>query len=124
MEPTRLFVYGTLRRGSHNKFARLLHSRAEFAGDARLRGCLYRFGWFPGAVSSCNDGEWIHGELYTMEDPRWILEALDNYEGPSFERVQIEVQRDSGPAVEAWVYLYRGPITAAARIRSGDWLRG
>jgi len=88
-----------------------------------MRGRLYRCGWYPGLVPSPIDGEWVHGELYTLEDPRWILEALDSYEGSSFERVKVEVQREPGTPVLAWVYVYREPVTEAARIRSGDWLR-
>jgi len=121
-DPFCLFVYGTLRRGSRNKFARLLHAQARFAGNARMRGRLYRLESYPGAVSSNIAGEWVHGELYSMEDPRWTLAALDNYEGPSFERVKLEVERDSGDRVDAWVYLYRG-TPPGPRIPSGDWLR-
>jgi gamma-glutamylcyclotransferase (GGCT)/AIG2-like uncharacterized protein YtfP len=122
MEPSYLFVYGTLRRGSKNKFARMLHSQAEFAGNARMPGRLYKLASYPGAVSSHTDGEWVRGEVYSMPDSRWILSALDNYEGPDFERVKLGVQLDSGERVQAWVYLYLGR-PSAARIRSGDWLR-
>ena len=122
MEPTHLFVYGTLRRGSKNKFARLLHSQAQFAGNARMPGRLYLLGSYPGAVSSHADGEWVLGELYLIHDPRWTLPALDSYEGPEqFERVKLDVQLDSGARVEAWVYLYRG-TPSGARIPSGDWM--
>jgi gamma-glutamylcyclotransferase (GGCT)/AIG2-like uncharacterized protein YtfP len=120
--PTHLFVYGTLRRGSKNKFARLLHAHAQFAGNARMPGRLYRLGSYPGAVSSNQAGEWVRGELYSVEDPRWILSALDGYEGPQYERVQLEVELDSGGRIEAWVYLFRG-MPRGARIPSGDWLR-
>jgi gamma-glutamylcyclotransferase (GGCT)/AIG2-like uncharacterized protein YtfP len=119
---THLFVYGTLRRGSKNKFARLLHAQAEFVGNARMRGRLYRLGCYPGAVSTNQVGEWIRGELYNVEDPRWILSALDGYEGPQYERVKLEVQLDSGGQIEAWVYLFRGK-PHGTRIPSGDWLR-
>jgi gamma-glutamylcyclotransferase (GGCT)/AIG2-like uncharacterized protein YtfP len=122
MAPSHLFVYGTLRRGSQNKFARLLHAQAEFVANARMRGRLYRLGSYPGAVSCNHVGEWIRGELYCLQNPRWILPALDVYEGPNFERVNLEVQLDSGRRIEAWVYLYRdAPLSP--RIPSGDWMR-
>ena len=123
MQASCLFVYGTLRRGSQNKFARLLHSQAQFVGNGRVPGRLYRLAAYPGALSSNTEGEWIRGEVYAMEDPRWILPALDDYEGPKFERVKLEAELDSGVRVSAWVYLYRGAPPAAARIPSGDWLR-
>jgi len=120
---TYLFAYGTLRRCSKNKFARVLHAHAEFAGNARMPGRLYWPGSYPGAVSSHADGEWVRGELYLIYDPRWTLPALDSYEGPEqFERVKLDVQLDLGRRIEAWVYLYRG-APRGARIPSGDWLR-
>lgn len=130
MEPCHLFVYGTLRRGSKNKFARLLHAHAQFAGNARIPGQLYRLGSYPGAVSSrrigdqTSDqiGEWIRGELYCLQDPRWVLRALDGYEGAKFRRVKLAARLDSGRTIEAWVYLYRG-TPPGPRIPSGDWLR-
>jgi len=119
---THLFVYGTLRRGSKNKFARLLHAHAQFAGNARLCGRLYRLSSYPGAISSNQAGEWVRGELYCLQDPRWVLPALDGYEGSQFERVNLDVHLDSGHQLEAWVYLYRG-TPPGPRIPSGDWLR-
>src|ERR1700693_369060 len=93
---THLFVYGTLRRGSKNKFARLLHAHAQFAGNARICGRLYRLGSYPGAISSNQAGEWVRGEVYSLQDPCWILSSLDGYEGPQFERAKLEVRLDSG----------------------------
>lgn len=87
-----------------------------------MRGRLFRLGSYPGAVASQIDGEWVRGELYRMDDPRWILAALDHYEGRDFERVNTQAQLDSGKQLEAWVYLYRG-TPSGARIVSGDWLR-
>ena len=122
MEPCHLFVYGTLRHGSKNKFARLLHAHAQFAGNARISGRLYQLGSYPGAVSSCQTGEWVRGELYCLQDPSWVLPALDIYEGPDFRRVKLKAQLDLGGRIEAWVYLCRG-TRGRARIPSGDWLR-
>ena len=117
-----LFVYGTLRRNSKNKFATLLHSRAQLAGNARMPGRLYRLGRYPGAVATGVDGEWIRGELYRIDDRQWLLPALDRYEGSQFRRANMAVRMDAGDQVLAWVYLYRG-TPAGALIRSGDWLR-
>lgn len=101
----------------------MLHAQAQFIGDARIAGRLYRLGSYPGAVASQIDGEWVRGEVYSMENPRWILPALDHYEGPNFERVSVETQLDSGERIEAWIYVYRG-TPSGERIRSGDWFRG
>jgi len=88
-----------------------------------MRGRLFSLGSYPGVVSSSREGEWVRGELYSIHDPRWILPALDSYEGPEqFERVRVDVLLDSGDHVPAWVYVYRG-AQGGKWIRSGDWLR-
>ena len=42
MTSDHLFVYGTLMRGFDHPMARLLSRNAEFLGEARCRGRLYR----------------------------------------------------------------------------------
>jgi gamma-glutamylcyclotransferase (GGCT)/AIG2-like uncharacterized protein YtfP len=100
----RLFVYGTLRRGSPNKYADLLQANAQFLGNARMRGRLLQFANYPGAVLSDQPGEWVPGELYELQNPS-ILSILDKYEGSEFKRVQTTVSLDDGPALETWAYL-------------------
>ena len=122
MEPFHLFVYGTLRRGSKNKFARLLQAHAQFAGNARIIRPPLRLGSYPGAVSSNHAWRMDTRRTLQVKDPRWILLALDGYEGTQFQRVKLEVQLDSGGRIEAWVYFFAARHRVA-RIPSGDWLR-
>ncbi len=122
MSPAYLFVYGTLRRGSRNRFARLLESQARFVGNARVAGRLYSFGKYPGAIRSDLAGERVRGEVFLLKAPARILQALDEYEGPKYERVAVPVELASGKHIEAWVYFYRSkPVTG--RIPSGKWPR-
>ena len=107
MERGNLFVYGTLRRGSKNKYARLLHAHARFLGDARMRGRLYQLDHYSGAVLSDQPDDWVDGEVFQLEEPS-ILATLDEYEGAEFERAIIQVHLDSGEELEAWVYLFIG----------------
>lgn len=104
MDHPRLFVYGTLRRGSPNQYADLLQANAQFLGNARLRGRLHQFAGYPGAVPSDQPDEWVPGELYQLQNLS-ILSTLDEYEGPEFERIQTTVSLDNGQALETWVYL-------------------
>lgn len=106
--PSHLFVYGTLRRGSNNKFSRFLAGHAQFLGHARMRGHLYRIGSYAGAVISGQPAGWVHGEVYRLADPAKILPPLDGYEGAEFERAIAPVRLDDGRSLEAWVYLLRG----------------
>src|SRR5713226_7977498 len=94
-EPRNLFVYGTLRRGAQNEFARLLREQADLIGAGRVRGTLYDLDDYPGLVVPANTQRWVRGEVYRMKD-RKLLAALDEYEGDEFERVTLDAMLDSG----------------------------
>ena len=105
-----LFVYGTLRSGFDNQYARLLRSQAELLGPATVMGSVFRIAHYPGYRPEPRGV--VHGELYRLSDPTATLRVLDEYEGPEYERVAIEV---------GWIYQYRVQPPAAARIESGDF---
>lgn len=117
-----LFVYGTLRRGSRNRFARLLESRACFVGNARTQGRLYDCGRYPGMTPSDAAGDRVRGEVFRLAESASLLAKLDAYEGPLFARVPQRVYLSSGMRL-AWVYLYRGTLPDGGRIISGEWRR-
>jgi gamma-glutamylcyclotransferase (GGCT)/AIG2-like uncharacterized protein YtfP len=122
VSPAYLFVYGTLRRGSPNRFARLLESQARFAGSGRMLGRLYDLGNHPGAVSSKAQGEWVRGDVFLLKRPTTTLPILDRYEGSEYERRMVPVHLASEKHIEAQVYfLKREP--AGGRIQSGEWKR-
>lgn len=114
-------MYGTLRRGSNNRFALLLSERALFLGAGRVPGRLYDFGPYPGAVPSDQPDEWLHGEIHRLEDSR-VLPSLDEYEGSEFERAVASVQIEGTGTIDCWIYWYVGD-SAGPLIESGDWLR-
>ena len=111
-----LFVYGTLRKGSKNKFARLLADQSDYVGPARVSGRLYDFGRYPGARPAGQSDHWITGEVFRLRAPAEALAILDEYEGPEYERATVTAGER-----ECWIYWYVG--RAAGRlITSGDWL--
>lgn len=120
----RLFVYGTLRRGEANEFARYLHAHATHAGRARLRARLYAFGWFPGAVLSGDPADVVHGDLFALrpETAGEVIARLDEYEGFAFERREVEVETGPGERARCWTYLFTGAAAEGEPIASGDWL--
>ena len=122
MSPAYLFVYGTLRRGSRNRLARLLESRARFVGNARMQGRLYNCGLYPGVTPSDAGSDLVRGEVFRLTEPAALLAKLDAYEGPLFGRVPHAVYLSSGMRI-AWVYLYRGILPEGRRIISGEWGR-
>ena len=103
-----LFVYGTLRSGFDNPYARLLRERSVFVGNATVRGTTRDLGRYPGFTPGA-EGE-VKGELYRLETPVATLAALDNYEGEEYERVTIDCRFEGGAHLEnqpAWIYKVR-----------------
>lgn len=109
-EPEYLFVYGTLRRGMKNEFARRLAANSEFLGEARIAARLYDIGPYRAAVLSSEAGDWVRGEVFQLNDPDEMFAILDQYEGSDFERLKVQVLLDSGAGEQAWVYLYTGRL--------------
>lgn len=102
---TRVFVYGTLKRGGEN------HgwiSPQRFIAPARTRP-LYRMfdlGGYPGMIRS-SDGLAIEGEVWEVdEDGLARLDVLEDIAGGEYERVRVELDGDfAGLAVEGYLYL-------------------
>jgi gamma-glutamylcyclotransferase (GGCT)/AIG2-like uncharacterized protein YtfP len=112
-----LFVYGTLRRGSENEFARKLAEHGHFVGAARVPARLYDFGQYPGARPA-NDS--VVGEIFHIDGS--LLAALDEYEGSDFERAIVSANLDDGRIIDCWIYWYVGGAPGR-HIPSGDWSR-
>lgn len=113
-----LFVYGTLRRGCGNDWARLLERTSEFLGHGRIRGTLYRVAHYPGLKEEDSNSR-VCGELWRV--PEDVLARLDEYEGEEYDRVERLIETESGP-VRAWVYLFLPSAEGKEPIASGDWL--
>ena len=124
---TYLFVYGTLRRGVANRFARRLSRCALYVGRGRVRGRLYRIGHYPGLVISGSGDDWVVGDVYSVEHQGPVFRMLDAYEGVTapgeFRRVSVLVVLESGERVQAWVYAYTRRPVGLPRIVSGDFVR-
>jgi gamma-glutamylcyclotransferase (GGCT)/AIG2-like uncharacterized protein YtfP len=107
MRHANIFVYGTLRRGSKIKIARLFHANSEFLGTGRMQGRLTRSHPHRGVVQSNNPGDWISGEVFQLNDPAKLVPILDEYEGSEYKRTSVSVQLDSGKRLRAWMYLLK-----------------
>jgi gamma-glutamylcyclotransferase (GGCT)/AIG2-like uncharacterized protein YtfP len=129
-----LFVYGTLMRGFDHPMARLLSRNADFLGDARCRGRLYRMKhhrikYYPGLVLSDDPADVVFGELFRLREPGQLLRELDAYEGcgEGFAEPTQYIRRMlpvalNGATAEAWTYLYNWPVAHLPRIASGRFL--
>jgi gamma-glutamylcyclotransferase (GGCT)/AIG2-like uncharacterized protein YtfP len=107
MVPAYLFVYGTLRRGSKIRIARLFHAKSEFLGTGRMQVRLARSHPHRGVVQSKKPVEWIKGEVFRLNDAAKLLPILDEYEGQQYKRTSVPVQLDSGKRLRAWMYLVK-----------------
>ena len=125
----RLFVYGTLMRGFDHPMAQLLSRSADFIGEARCQGRLYRVKHYPALVLSDDPADVVFGELYRLRAPSELLREFDMYEacGEGFAepteyiRQMLPVRLDDAQA-EAWTYIYNWPVAQLSRIASGRFL--
>jgi gamma-glutamylcyclotransferase (GGCT)/AIG2-like uncharacterized protein YtfP len=121
-----LFVYGTLLSGAPEPAVnRMLHGHCEDVGAASVGGRLYRLGWYPGLVPDPNAQNRVTGRLLRILAPDRCWPVLDAYEGyrpqapgrSEFVRTRIKVRREpGGETIEAWTYVYNGPLRRAQRI--------
>lgn len=122
MTPTRLFVYGSLRRNATGAHHPLLGA-ARLLGAATVEGALYRVAWYPGLVLEAGGGE-VRGELYELPSAGAgaMLAALDDYEGAGFGRRHTQARLDAtGESLDTWMYAYLGDTPTLERIPSGDY---
>jgi gamma-glutamylcyclotransferase (GGCT)/AIG2-like uncharacterized protein YtfP len=117
-----LFVYGTLKSGFRNRYARRLRREARLLGPARMPGRLYRICWYPGMRPPRDPEDFVNGELYKLRQPLKTLAVLDAYEGPHHYRRELRrATSENGQAFPAWVYLYRQRRPEDCYIVSGEW---
>jgi len=121
-----LFVYGTLLRRSRHPMAKLLSEQARFVGEAKVRGCLYDLGRYPGITESSADSDWVYGDVYELTCGETLaqLDAYEELESPRpsyFDRQLGEATLDDGSTVAVWVYWYRGELGNATRSPSGRY---
>jgi gamma-glutamylcyclotransferase (GGCT)/AIG2-like uncharacterized protein YtfP len=89
---------------------------------------LFDLGIYPAAVPASDARVW--GEVYRMDHPTIVLQALDALEGcraeepesSLYNRDLTRVTLEDGHVVDAWAYFYNAPLGRAERIHSGDYL--
>ncbi len=102
---TRIFVYGTLKRGCKNHH----HLAGQtYVGEARtVPGFrLHHLGSYPGIVTDPADLEGVTGELWDVDADALI--HLDDFEGVAegqYRRVPVPIATPTG-SVQADTYLY------------------
>ena len=115
-----LFVYGTLKSGFRNRFARRLRREARLLGRAHMPGRLYRIRWYPGMRPPRESKDLITGELYKLRQPTKTLKALDEWE-QNYRRERQRATLETGQVLRAWVYTYRERRPEYCLVASGEW---
>jgi gamma-glutamylcyclotransferase (GGCT)/AIG2-like uncharacterized protein YtfP len=115
-----LFVYGTLKSGFRNRFARRLRREARLLGHAHMPGRLYRIRWYPGMRPPREPEDVVTGELYKLRQPSKTLKVLDEWEA-QYRRELHRATLEYGQAFRTWVYVYRQPRPEYCRVESGEW---
>jgi len=126
-----LFIYGTLLPGEAPEEIASIVKRLRRLGSARVRGRLYDFGEFPGAVLDPSSRTMVYGELVALPSDEGLLEALDRYEefdssDPKrslFIRKKAKIWMANGSSREGWIYVYNRHPRRAKLVRGGDYLR-
>jgi gamma-glutamylcyclotransferase (GGCT)/AIG2-like uncharacterized protein YtfP len=107
-----IFVYGTLKSGFNNPFAKILKEHARFIGEGSFPGRLFRVSWYPAAVFESDSQKQVMGEIYQLvTKPEFVLNELDKYEDISPEdseyiRTTIDVTLSDGKVISCFVYLF------------------
>jgi len=105
-------------------------SRLWRIGPARVRGRLYDFGAYPGAILDDSSDSSISGQVFELPDGD-LLASLDDYEafdpedgaGSLFVRVKRPVTLADGRQVECWIYVFDGDPGGAPIVAGGDYAR-
>ncbi len=117
---TRLFVYGTLKRGCSNH--RYLADQ-KFLGLARTTPGfrLYNLGGYPGIATHANDRDGVVGEVWLVEDA--ALQDLDRFEGVHEGLYRRESVRLLSPFDGESIEAYISTLSVAGRADIGsEWI--
>ena len=104
-----LFVYGTLMPNCPNGYV-LENIVGKFI-PATVRGYLRDAGWsasmgYPG-IHLDEDGDTIHGFLFTSSNLINHWEFLDEFEGEEFQREPVRIERYDEFEVDTYIYVLK-----------------
>ena len=101
-----LFVYGTLAPGEPN--AHIMDSMVGHWHKASVRGKRFinGFGIHKNAPGFSPDpkGPIVNGLIFTSTDLPNHWSRIDAFEGPDYQRVEIEATLDSGEIITTFIY--------------------
>jgi len=122
-----LFTYGTLQPSRAPAEIAPAVAKLLPVADGFVRGHLYDFGDYPGAILDPSSPQQISGTVFQLPDAPASLLQLDAYEGfipdapeqSLFLRVPCSVALATGGALTCWIYVYNGQPEPARIVTSG-----
>ncbi len=116
---TKLFVYGTLAPGGEAWPVLARWAGGEVVADA-VAGALFDTGrGYPAATFEPDARDLVHGVVVPL-DERHVdaaFAALDDYEGPEYERITVA----TAAGAEAFTYAWIGAVPAGRPVAGGRW---
>jgi len=114
-----VFIYGSLRRGSHREMS-IVFPDARFIAEATVHGSLYDLGPYPGLILDGSNSI-VTGEAYEVDDQ--LLEELDDFEESSnYHRKPVEISF-AAETRTGWTYEPNPEFyPLVIPIASGDWI--
>jgi gamma-glutamylcyclotransferase (GGCT)/AIG2-like uncharacterized protein YtfP len=109
-----LAFYGTLMRGFDAQKRLGVEAALRYEGLCRIPGELWDLGPYPGLTEGKGEAA---GELFSVIEES-VIAILDAFEGKEYIRRKVRLVE---PEVEAWVYVFRGPLDGCERVASGCW---
>lgn len=118
---TKVFVYGTLKRGWGN--SRLIPEDLTPTPDSIRGYTMYHMGGFPGIVNTPETSRMVVGEVFEVDDATLRrLDSLEGYRGEGehnfYERERVVT--DNGE--ECLVYV-QSSAPSDSVVESGEWTR-
>lgn len=123
-----LFTYGTLQPGCAPGEIAGTMAMLQRVATGRVRGVLYDFGDYPGAVLDAAAATEIEGTVWALSQKSDTLRHLDAYEefdsnAPEcslFRRVLHPITLNSGKKLDCWIYVYNRDPAGAVEV-SQTW---
>lgn len=102
----RMAFYGTLRRGASNHY-----EVRSIPGDwhlATVRGWVYDITWGPAdgypGITLDADAPTTEVDVLESDELEKHLRRLDDFEGPGYRRIEVDVTLEDGTETTAWIY--------------------
>lgn len=124
-----VFLYGTLLPEHAPEEIKAVVAKLRPYARGSVRGVLFDFGDYPGAVLDPRSDKNIFGTVFRLPKNSSVLDELDEYEGfhrsalhnSLFIRKRHPVRLLTGRVLDCWIYEYNGKHVVAPVVANGRY---